>query len=88
MSAECEKCGADLVGTQWDEGGLQCVPCDLRAELVEARGLLKEAMEHCNELREAWERGLLREPRRDHGMRSGRNLAVVVSLRAYLRRVE
>ncbi len=51
MSAECEKCGTDLVGTQWDEGGLSCVPCDLRAEnarlqaTVESlRAALKDAM--------------------------------------------
>lgn len=32
MSAECEKCGFDLVGSQHDERGLWCVPCDLRAK--------------------------------------------------------
>lgn len=34
MSAECDKCGTDLVGTQYDEGGMRCVPCDLRARIT------------------------------------------------------
>ena len=38
----CEKCGTDLAGTQWDEGGLSCPNCD-KAEQIEADTALLEA---------------------------------------------
>ncbi len=40
MSAECEKCGANLVGSQYDEGGLSCRPCDLERQLAEAKAAI------------------------------------------------
>ena len=42
MSAECEECGFDLVGSQYDERGLWCVPCDLKSQLEEAQRVLGE----------------------------------------------
>ncbi len=44
MSAECAECGFDLVGSQYDERGLWCVPCDLERKLAEAEELLKEVV--------------------------------------------
>jgi hypothetical protein len=37
MSAECDECGFDLVGSQYDERGLWCVPCDYKRQLAEAQ---------------------------------------------------
>ena len=39
MSAECDKCGTDLVGSQYGERGLYCRPCDLERQLAEAHRL-------------------------------------------------
>ena len=47
-------------------------------DLVEA---LEAAMRHCNELREAWERGVLREHDSLGGTRSNRNVEVIVQAR-------
>ena len=57
MSAECDKCGADLVGTQYDEGGLQCIPCDLRVALAESQARearLVAALKELDGLKSDW----------------------------------
>lgn len=41
MSAECDTCGTDLVGTQYDEDGLTCPACAPRAELERTRLALR-----------------------------------------------
>lgn len=43
MSAECDKCGTDLVGTQWD--GLSCPVCEKADQIVADRALLNECRE-------------------------------------------
>ena len=54
---------------------------ELIKELVEA---LEGAKAHCDELREAWERGSLRSHDLSGGTRSNRNVDVLVSLRVVL----
>ena len=43
MSAECDKCGTDLVGTQWD--GLTCPVCERADQIVADTALLEECRE-------------------------------------------
>jgi len=40
VSAECDKCGTDLVGTQWD--GLSCPVCERADQIVADTALLQE----------------------------------------------
>ena len=47
-------------------------------------GALEQALNHCEELREAWERGALDERDGLGGTRSNRNVAVVIALHAVL----
>ena len=52
MGAECERCGTDLVGTQWDEGGMRCPVCDLRAENERLREELSRSRLEAEQLRD------------------------------------
>ena len=57
---------------------------NLERQLAEAREGLEQALAHCEELRVAWGRGMLRESSGQGGTRSNRNVEVVVSCRAIL----
>ncbi len=52
--------------------------------MSEARRLLERVLEHCEELREAWERGALDEHDGKGGTRSSRNYARVIELERFL----
>lgn len=56
----------------------------LEAENARLRDAAVQAYEHVSELREAWERGVMREGDGSGGLRSNRNMDVYVSLRAAL----
>ena len=45
MSAECEKCGTDLVGTQWDDDGLTCPVCERDERIDDDTELLEACRE-------------------------------------------
>lgn len=42
ISAECKKCGTDLVGTQWEDRGLSCPVCDQHDRIAELERQLAE----------------------------------------------
>ncbi|KKM24908.1 hypothetical protein LCGC14_1600400 [marine sediment metagenome] len=52
--------------------------------MTEARRLLERTLEHCEELRKAWERGALDEHDGKGGTRSNRNYALVIELERFL----
>ncbi len=59
-------------------------PIGVLADLVNAT---QHALEHCEELSDAWQRGCISEHDAKGGTRSNRNQAVEVELRAALRRL-
>ena len=61
-----------------------CHKC-LVPELVEA---LRKAGMHCDELRDAWERGALDSHDSSGGTRSNRNVDVLISIRAVLEKAK
>ncbi len=45
MSAECNECSSDLVGSQYDERGLWCLSCTYKHQLAEAQEKLEAVKE-------------------------------------------
>ena len=87
------------VDAGYDEAGERIAPTSKTADrmqtvlrsLAESRvregelvAALDAALAHCEELREAWERGALDEHDGKGGLRSNRNLSVVLAIRAAL----
>ena len=52
--------------------------------MTEAQRLLERTLEHCEELRQAWERGALDEHDGKGGTRSNRNYDLVIELERFL----
>jgi hypothetical protein len=80
------------VGAVWE-----CIPCLVRArhsafgraqaaeqQVTALRDALGAALEHVEELEEAWRRGVLTEPPYEGGTRSNRNVKVRVAIRKAL----